>query len=196
MKLSNEYDMSAIEDQDIKSNNIETMLDVMPLYGFVNNKGQLDDSPEYQFDQDELLDDDEKPEQVGREGESELGFAYDDFQHHFEGMIDGESFSNVSDDEILDLPEENRREAAGALFAASYAIFRNEILEQGYPADHASFKQNIDSQEQRERFLEEGAVEIQGEVMGPWGYDHDKMNEVMDAEIALKVYNDVAEEIL
>lgn len=196
MKLSNEYDMSAIEDQDIKSNNIETMLNVMPLYGFVNNKGQLDDSPEYQFDQDELLDDDEKPEQVGREGESELGFAYDDFQHHFEGMIDGESFSNVSDDEILDLPEENRREAAGALFGASYAIFRNEILEQGYPADHASFKQNIDSQEQRERFLEEGAVEIQGEVMGPWGYDHDKMNEVMDAEIALKVYNDVAEEIL
>ena len=69
-------------------------------------------------------------------------------------------------------------------------------MEEGYPAEHASFEQDINSQEERERFFEEGAVEIRGEIMGSWGYDHEKMNEVMDASVALEAYNDVAEEIL
>ena len=195
MKLSVVQDVPILDEHGVEEDDLETMLDVMPMYGFVDNKGQLDDSEEYPFTEEGMLDDDEKPDSVGREGESELGLAYDDFQYHFEGMIDGESFSNVSDDEILDLPEENTREAAGALFGASYALFRDEVMEDGYPAEHNSFEQNIDSQEGRERFLEEGALEIQGEVMGPWGYDHEKMNEIMDPDTALEAYNDVAEQL-
>lgn len=34
-----------------------------------------------------------------------------------------------------------------------------------------------------------------GEVMGPWSYDRERMNQVMDADVALEVYQDVAEEI-
>lgn len=196
MNLSSVHDVPKLDDYGINENDLETMLDVMPMYGQVDNKGQLDDSIESPFTDDGMLDDEEKPDQVGREGESELNFAYDDFQYHFEGMIDGESFSNISDEEILDLPVENRTEAAGALFGASYALFRNQVMEEGYPAEHASFEQDIDSQDERERFLEEGAVEIKGEVMGPWGYDHERMNEVMDANVALKAYNDVAENLL
>lgn len=196
MNLSVVHDVTILDEYGIDGDDLETMLDVMPMYGFVDNKDQLDDSEEYPFTEDGILDDEEKPDQVGREEESELSFVYDKFQYHFEGMIDGESFSNISDDELLDLPEENRRGAAGALFGASYALFRNEVMEEGYPAEHDSFEQDIDSQDERERFFEEGAVEIKGEVMGPWGYDYEKMNEVMDADVALEVYNDVAEEVL
>lgn len=195
MKSSVVQDIPILDEYKIEENDLETMLDVMPMYGIVDNKGQLGDAEEYPFTEDGMLDDEEKPDKVGREGESEMSFAYDDFQYHFAGMIDGESFSNTSEDEILDLPEENRREAAGALFGASYALFRDEVMEEGYPAEHQSFKQNIDSQEEREKFLEEGAVEIKGEVMGPWGFDHEKMNEVMDADTALEAYNDVAKQI-
>jgi len=196
MNLSVKQNVPVLEEYGVGEDDLETMLDIMPMYGFVDNKGQLDDSMESPFTEDGILDDEEKPDQVGREGESELGFAYDDFQYHFEGMIDGESFSNISEDEILDLPEENRKEAAGVLFGASYALFRNQVMEEGYPAEHDSFEQDIETQEERERFLEEGAVEIEGEVMGPWGYDHERMNEVMDADTALEAYNDVAEEIV
>jgi len=196
MELSVVHGVPILDQYRIEEDDLETILDVMPAYGFVENKGQLGDSQEHSFTEEGMLDDEEKPDQVGREGESELSFAYDDFQYHFEGMIDGESFSNISDDEVLDLPEENRREAAGALFGASYALFRNQVMEEGYPAEHASFEQDIDSQGERERFLEEGAVEIKGEVMGPWGYEHERMNEVMDADVALEAYNDVAEEVV
>jgi hypothetical protein len=196
MNLSVVHDVSMLDEYGINESDLETMLNVMPMYGSVNNKGQLDDSIESPFTEEGMLDDEEKPDQVGREGESELSLAYDDFQYHFEGMIDGESFNNISEDEVLDLPEANRTEAAGALFGASYALFRNQIMEEGYPAEHDSFEQDIYSQDERERFLAEGAVEIEGEVMGPWGYDHDRMNEVMDADVALKAYKNVAEEML
>jgi hypothetical protein len=196
MNLSVVHDVSMLDEYGINESDLETMLDLMPMYGSVDNKGQLDNSTESPFTEEGILDEEEKPAQVGREGESELSLAYDDFQYHFEGMIDGESFNNISEDEVLDLPEANRTEAAGALFGASYALFRNQIMEEGYPAEHDSFEQDIYSQDERERFLAEGAVEIEGEVMGPWGYDHDRMNEVMDADVALKAYKNVAEEML
>jgi len=194
MNASIVNEIQILEEYEISEDNLETMLDVMPMYGSVNNKGQLDDSVESPLTGGGMLDDEEKPDQVGREGESELTLGYSDFEVHYAGMIDEESFSNISEDEILDLPEENRREAAGALFGASYALFRNQVMEEGYPAEHSSFKQDIESQEERESFLEEGAIEIKGEVMGPWGYEHEKMNEIIDADTALKAYNDVAQE--
>jgi len=194
MELSDAQGIPVLDQYGIGQRDLETMIDVMPLYGFVKNKGQLDDSEDYLISDEGLLEDDEKPGRFGRDGESELTFAYDDFQYHFEGMIDGESFG-ISDDEVLELPEEDRDEAAGALFGASYAFFRSQVMEEGYPAEHATFRQDIDSQDGRKRFLEEGALEIEGEVMGPWGYDHEKMNEIMDAGTALRAYNDVAEEI-
>jgi|APHM01.1.fsa_nt_gi hypothetical protein len=196
MEVHEVSDIQLLNEYEIEQEDLKTMLDVMPMYGFVDNKGQLEDSNEYPFGEDGILDDDEKPDNVGREGESELRFAYDDFQYHLEGMIDGESFSNISDDEVLNLPEEDRKEAAGAVFGASYALFRNQVIEEGYPAEHAEFKQDIQSQEEKRRFLEEGSFEIQGAVIGPWGYDHERMNEVMDADVALKAYNDVAEELV
>jgi hypothetical protein len=196
MRLSVAKNIPVLEEYDVEKDDLETMLDIMPMYGFIDNKGQLDDSIESPYTDDGMLDEEETADHVGRDGESELSFAYDDFQYHFEGMIDGESFSNISEDELLDLPKENSREAAGALFGASYALLRDQVMEEGYPAEHASFEQNIDSKEARERFFEEGALEIKGEVMGPWGYSHEKMNEIMDADIALKAYNDVAGEII
>jgi hypothetical protein len=190
------HDVPVLKEYGISESDLETLLDVMPMYGRVNNKGQLDDSEKSPFTDDGILDSEEKPEKVGRKGESELSFGYDDFQYHFERLIDGESSGNVSDDEVLDLPEENRREAAGALFGASYAVFRNQVAQEGYPAEHHSFEQDIESHDEKKLFFEEGALEIQGEIMGSWGYDHETMNEIMDADAALKAYNSVAEEML
>ncbi len=183
------------EEYGLEQEDVEVMLDVMPMYGIVENKGQLGEQQDYHFSEDGILEDDEKPEQVGREGESSLGFAYDDFQYHLAGMI-GEGSFNVKKEEQLNLPEYSQKEAAGALFGASYALFRNQVMEEGFPADHASFNQDIESDEERERFLEEGAYEIEGEVMGPWGYDHEMMNEVIDPDTALEVYNQVAEKLV
>jgi hypothetical protein len=67
---------------------------------------------------------------------------------------------------------------------------------EGHPAEHSSFKQEIDSEEERAKFFEEGEYEIKGEIMGQWGYDHELMNEVMDPDQALETYHNMAEELV
>lgn len=195
MAHNNMIQVAGLVEYGIEKDDIDVILDELPAYASVNNKGQMAESRDYPFTGDSILEEDEKPNQVGREGESSLSIAYDDFQYHLAGMV-GEHEFNVSEDQRLDLPEENQEEALGALFGASYAVFRNQVMEEGFPADHDSFEQDIESQEERERFMDEGAYEIQGEIMGSWGYDHELMNEVMDAEQALDTYNEVADQIV
>lgn len=189
--------VAGLEEYGIGKDNIDIMLEELPAYTIVDNKGQMGDSDslESPFSSDGILDDDEKPNQVGREGESRLTIGYSDFEVLFAGMA-GEGNFNVSEDQRLDLPEENREEALGALFGASYAVFRNQVMEEGLPAEYDSFEQDIESQEERERFMDEGAYEIQGEIMGSWGYDHELMNDVMDTQQALETYNDVADQLV
>lgn len=187
--------VAGLDKYGVKQEDLEIILDELPAYALIDNKGQMAESRDYPFTEDGILDEDEKPDQIGREGESRLNIGYDDLQYHLAGMVGKGSF-NVPDDQRLDLPEENQEEALGALFGASYAVFRKNVMETGFPADHATFNQDIESQEERQRFLEEGAYEIQGEVMGPWGYDHELMNDVMDVNTALEVYNEVVDQII
>lgn len=184
-----------LKEYEIEKDNLKLLLNELQDYAGITNKGQLAESRDYPFSEDGMLDEEEKPDQVGREGESSLSIGYSDFEVLFGEMV-GELDYNLSDDRKLDLPEDKQKEAAGALFGASYAIFRHQVMKEGFPAEHDTFRQDIDSQEERERFLEEGAHEIRGEIMGPWGYDHEIMNEVMDSEQALETYKEVAEEII
>ncbi len=193
--LTQEADLEHLEQYGTGREDVETMLDELPEYAVVENKGQLGESRDYPFDSEGALDSDEVPEPRGREGESSLGIGYSDFEVLYAGMA-GEKDINISEDQGLDVPEENTEKALGALFGTSYALFRYDVMENGLSADHSTFKQDIETQEERERFMEEGAVEIQGEIMGPWSYDHDIMNEVMDPRQALDTYNSVAEELL
>lgn len=187
--------LPSLEQHNIQQNDIETMLEVLPDYGMVKNKGQLEEQRNYSLGNEGFLEEDEKPKPVGRTGESSLKIAYDDFQYHFAGMT-GQGEFNVPDHEKLNIPEENTDQALGALFGASYALFRDEVITNGHPADHSEFKQDIETQEERDAFFDEGAYELQGEVMGQWGYDHKTMNEIMDAEEALNVYREVTDQIV
>ena len=195
MTVENVAQVADLKEYGINTDDLEVLINELPEYSYVKNKGRLDDSREYSLSRDEILEDDEKPDQVGRDGESSLGVGYSDFEVLLAGMV-GEGNFNVSEDQRLHLPEENQQEALGALFGASYAIFRYNVMEEGFPADHDSFEQEINSQEERERFFEEGAYEIQGEIMGSWGYDPKIMTEVMDPEQALETYNKVVEELV
>ncbi|WP_414837448.1 hypothetical protein ACK3SF_04205 [Candidatus Nanosalina sp. VS9-1] len=187
-------DLGHLEQYGMGADDVEAVLDELPEYAVIENKGQLAESSDYPFDSEGALDADEVPEPRGREGESSLGIGYSDFEVLYAGMA-GERDFNL-DAQMLDVPEENTEEALGALFGTSYALFRYEVMEGGLPADHSTFRQDIDTQEEKEKFLEEGAVEIQGEIMGPWGYDHDLMNEVMDAQQALESYHTTADQLV
>lgn len=188
--------VDSLEEYGIKGEDIDSILSELPEYSFVKNTGQLNERNNRPYNNNEdLLDDDEKPEHLGREGESQLGVGYSDFEVLLAGMA-GEGNFSVSEDQKLDLPEERKEEALGALFGASYAVFRHDVMENGFPADHDSFEQNIDTQEERESFLKEGAYEIEGEIMGSWDYDHQIINEIMDGEHALETYNKVADLII
>lgn len=195
MNLENISIAFNLEKHAVEEENVETVLNLLPDYALVDNKGQLaEDSRTYGLDEG-ILEEDEKPEQVGREGESRLKIGYDDIQYHLAGMA-GEGDFSVEEGERLDLPEENKEEALGAVFGASYAIFRYSVMEEGFPADHGTLTQDIETEEEKQKFLEEGAYEIKGTAMGPWGYDNEKLNEIMDTEQALQTYNEVAEQIL
>lgn len=193
--VTQEADLGHLEQYGMGVDEVETVLEELPEYAVVENKGQLDESENYHYGSGGTLDDDEVPEPRGREGESSLKIGYSDFEVLYSGMA-GEANFDVSEDQRLDVPAENQEEALGALFGTSYALFRYEVMEGGLPADHSTFKQDIETQEERERFMEEGAVEIKGTIMGPWGYDHDIMNEVMDPEEALESFHTTADQLV
>jgi len=190
-------ELDTLEKYGIEQEDIDTLIDELPAYSFITNTGQLSESQwgDRPYSNDSILDEDEKPEHLGREGESQLGVGYSDFEVLLAGMA-GEGNFNVSEDQRLNLPERNKEQALGALFGASYAVFRQNVMENGFPAEHGSFEQDIETQDERERFLQEGAYEIEGDIMGPWGYDHQIMNEIMDAEQALETYNQVTDMII
>lgn len=187
--------VSEVAGYDIREDDIAVMLDELPEFVQVDNKGQLDEPRDSPYSGGDVLDDDEMPERIGRKGESSLRVQYSDFEVLFAQMA-GEVDYNQPTDHRFDLPEENREEALGALFGASYALFRDLVLNEGHPAEHSSFEQEIDSEEERAKFFEEGEYEIKGEIMGQWGYDHELMNEVMDADQALETYHNMAEELV
>lgn len=195
MSSENVVQLAELEEYGIEKDDIDIILDELPEYASVRNKGRLAESKDAPFSSDGMLDEDEKPNQVGREGESSISIGYSDFEVLLAGMA-GERDFNVSEDRRLDLSGENKEEALGALFGASYAVFRRDVMEEGFPADHDSFEQDIGTQDEKERFMQEGAYEIQGEVMGSWGYNYEIMNEIMDAEQALETYNEVVDQIV
>lgn len=193
--ITQKADLEHLEQYDMGTDEVETVLEELPEYAVIENKGQLAESIDYPFDSEGALDSDEVPEPRGREGESSLGIGYSDFEVLYTGMA-GEGSFNVSEDQRIDVPEENQEEALGALFGTSYALFRYDVMEGGLNADHSTFKQDIESQEEKETFMEEGGMEIQGEIMGAWGYDHELMNEIMDPEQALESYHTTADQLV
>lgn len=193
--ITQNADLGHLEQYGMGADDVETVLDELPEYAVVENKGQLGESRDYPFDSEGALDSDEVPEPRGREGESSLGIGYSDFEVLYTGMA-GEGNFDVPEDQRLDLPEEKQEEALGALFGTSYALLRYDVMENGLSADHSTFKQDIETQEEKERFMEEGAVEIQGEIMGSWSYDHEIMNEIMDSEQALESYHTTADQLV
>lgn len=187
--------VSGLEEHGLDGSDVEALMNVMPEYAVVKDVGEIGEEKSSHYSGHEMLDEGEVPGQRLREGESRLRIGYSDFEAHLADMAREVEF-DVSDEERLDLPDGNREEALGALFGASYAFFRHRVAKDGIPVSHTSFSQELENQDDIERFLQEGSYDIRGEIAGGWGYDHQLMNEIIDVDTALEAYNDVAEEII
>lgn len=204
---SNEFfRMCGLEDYELDEVDMKHMFDLIAEYASVDNVGDLEDpdnhgsveenlhqqnfqigDPEnYPFTGDDLLEEEEKPGDTGRKGESRLSIDYEFFQYL--ACTVGETKFEISEHQKIDLPEEIEAEALGALFGASYAVFRNYVIDNGLSAENESIEQSIESEKEREMFLIEGAVEIKSEIKNLTDSNYGILSDMMDIDEAFDAY--------